>query len=101
MRNKAVAILNKMQQGKTTLIKKDGGEVNWLTWVVCWQEVATAVLMSQRYQKGNWLTWVVCWQGVATAVLVSQGFKKVKWLTWVVCWQGVATAVLMSHGFVV
>jgi hypothetical protein len=25
--NKAVAILNKMQQGKTTLIKKDGGEM--------------------------------------------------------------------------
>ena len=25
--NKAVAILNKMQEGKTTLIKKDGGEM--------------------------------------------------------------------------
>ena len=47
----------------------------------------------------NWLTWVVCWQEVATAVLMSQG--KLRWLTWVECWQGVATAVLMSHGFVV
>ena len=27
VRNKAVAILNKMQEGKTTLIKKDGGEM--------------------------------------------------------------------------
>ena len=79
----------------------DSLTVKWLTWVVCWQEVATAVLMSQRYQKVNWLTWVLCWQGVATAVLMSQSFRKVKWLTWVGCWQGVATAVLMSHGFVV
>ena len=76
-------------------------EAEWLTWVVCWQEVATAVLMSQSFRRVNWLTWVVCWQEVATAVLMSQGFQKVKWLTWVVCWQGVVTAVLMSHGFVV
>ena len=42
----------------------------------------------------------MCWQEVATAVLMSQGFEKVQWLTWVVCWQEVATAVLMRHGFV-
>ena len=28
-------------------------EVNWLTWVVCWQEVATAVLMSQRFSESE------------------------------------------------
>ena len=68
-------------------------EAELADWVVCWQEVVTAVLMSQSFRRVNWLTWVVCWQEVATAVLMSQGFQKVKWLTWVACWQGVATAV--------
>ena len=47
-------------------------KVNWLTWVVCWQRAATAVLMSQKKKRLNWLTRVVCWQKVATAVSVSQ-----------------------------
>ena len=51
--------------------ESEKGNGNWLTWVVCWQRAATAVLMSQK-RKMNWLTQVVCWQEVATAVLVSQ-----------------------------
>ena len=38
------------------------------------QEVATVALMSQGFRKVKWLTWVVCWQGVATAVLMSHSF---------------------------
>ena len=51
---------------------RESGEDELADWVVCWQEVATAVLMSQSLQKMNWLTRVVCWQEVGTAVLVSQ-----------------------------
>ena len=87
-------------QGVATavLVSQECWKVNWLTWVVCWQGVATAVLMSQK-KKLNWLTWVVCWQGVATAVLMSQSFQRMNWLTRVVCWQEVATAVLVSQKY--
>ena len=34
--------------------------------------------MSQGFEKVQWLTWVVCWQEVATAVLMRHGFVGLK-----------------------